>query len=167
MSPEKINGKIADGEIVCGIDPGYARLGYSFIKHGKTQEVLEASCIETSPGPKHAERLEEIMRKLSGRIEFHKPKYIAIERVFFAKNQKTAMQVAEIRGAVLFLASSLRITIKEFAPSEIKLAVTGSGAADKKAVKKMVELVLKLKETPKLDDITDALAIALCAIYSS
>ena len=167
MSFEKTTKKIADGDIICGIDPGFARLGYCFIKCGKGPEVLEASCLETFPGSEHTERLEEIMKKLTERLKLYKPQHIAVERVFFAKNQKTAMQVAEVRGAILFLASSLGIIIKEYSPSEIKLAVTGSGAADKKAVRKIVGLALKQKEVSKLDDVTDALAAALCAIYSS
>lgn len=165
--PTKAVTRMAPGEIVCGIDPGFARLGYAFIKFGPKPEMLEAKCIETSSQLEQASRINEIISRLEEKIKSYSPSRIAIEKLFFAKNQKTAMKVAEMRGALLLLASSLSLEIKEYAPSEIKLAVAGSGSADKRAVSKMVGLTLRLKEMPKLDDVTDAIAVALCSLYSN
>ena len=159
-------GKMVPGDIICGVDPGFARLGYAFIRQDKHPVLVESGCIETQPGEEQAARIHTVVKELENRIKIFNPKRIALERIFFAKNQKTALKIAEIRGALLLTASSLGLEIKEYAPNEIKLAVTGSGAADKLAIRKMIQLILKIGAMPKLDDETDAIAVALCSLYS-
>lgn len=148
--------KSANNKII-GIDPGYGRLGYAVLDSGK---LTEAGCFETSKDSLYEDRLREVGGKFNELLKKHKPDALAIEKLFLNTNQKTAMRVAEARGAILYLASGLKIT--EFSPPEIKLAVCGYGRADKKQVARMIKLIFK--NTGSLnDDALDAVAIAFTA----
>jgi crossover junction endodeoxyribonuclease RuvC len=107
--------------------------------------------------------LYEIKKNLDKLITKHKPDVLAIEKLFFAKNQKTALAVAEARGVILLAAREHGIRIREYAPNEVKIGVTGYGAADKKAVLKMVRLILQKPGLSVIDDASDALALAILA----
>ena len=152
--------------IILGIDPGFGRLGYAILE--KTQgnpKLLATDTIETTKDTSHPERLRELSLRLENIFTEHKPAIVSLERIFFTSNQKTIVPVAEARGIVLLTAAIFGIKVYEYTPPEIKLAVTGSGKADKKAIKKMVQATLRLERLPRHDDATDAIAIALTAAY--
>lgn len=154
--------------LILGIDPGYARLGFGVIarKQGSHKiETLSFGVIETYPEEDHANRLVRIRRALLKLIRLYPPSLVAIEKLFFTKNQKTALQVAEARGVILSTVAEKRIPIQEFTPLQVKMAVTGAGRASKEEIQRMVVLLCNLKETPQPDDAADGLAIALTSLH--
>jgi crossover junction endodeoxyribonuclease RuvC len=150
---------------VLAVDPGYDRLGLAVMDKINGQEVLVYSCcIETNKKESIAKRLHQIGEAFEKLILEHKPDQVAIEKLFFNKNQKTAMAVAESRGVVTFLATRNNCEVVEFGPGEIKVAVTGYGSSDKRAVMEMLKrLVPNLPDTA-LDDEYDAIAVAVTAL---
>lgn len=152
--------------IILGIDPGVHRMGYGLVsyEHGKCS-VLDHGLITTDKGVEHADRLASLRADLLDIISRHKPDCVAIEKLFFSTNIKTAMKVGEARGVVMLTAAEYGAPIVELAPNEVKLAVAGYGKADKIQVQKMIKTLLNLKETPKPDDVADALAIAYTAYF--
>ena len=148
--------------IILGIDPGYAILGYGVIStEGIRSKVIDYGVIETvahTPFPQRLERLYTCMNEL---IKLYKPDHVAFEELFFARNTKTALQVAAARGVALLSAQQAGL------PMQIKSAVTGNGHADKKQVQQMIKLLLSLNSIPKPDDAADALAAALCHANTS
>ena len=149
---------------IIGIDPGIARTGFGIVaKEGVKLYAIEYGCIFTKTKKSASNRLFEIYQELLRVIKKYKPDELAIERLFFAKNVKTALTVSEARGAILLLAGEIGLPVKEFTPLQVKQALTGFGRADKTQMQKMVKLILGLSEIPKPDDAADALAIALCA----
>lgn len=158
QTPGKTPGEIK----VLAIDPGFGRLGYAVIeKNNLRQNIVSAGCVETSPKLPYKDRFAKIAKEVGQLIEDYSPQVLAIEKIFLAKNQKTAFQVAEIRGLVIYLAMSRDVEIFEFTPLEVKLAVCGYGKADKTQVSKMVKMLTKMGTLPKIDDAVDAIAIGL------
>lgn len=150
---------------ILGIDPGTATTGYGVIKSdGRKLTMLEFGCIKTSKSHPLPERLEEIYKDLNSLIRKHKPIRIAVESVYFYKNVKTAIAVAQARGVVLLCARQNKIPIVEFTPLQVKNSLTNYGKADKKQVQFMVKTLLNLKSIPKPDDAADALALAICGV---
>lgn len=150
--------------IILGIDPGTSIVGYAVVRKEPTGNatLIEARSIE--PATKGAaDRLQYIREAVIRVIDIHRPDCIALEKIFFSKNIKTALSVAEARGVLLLTAKEKAIRVFEYTPSEVKLAVTGYGKADKRQVEAMARLILKTEHLPRLDDITDAIAIALTA----
>ena len=153
--------------IILGIDPGTARVGYSIIeKQNGEAALITYGCLEVK-NKAQTERLLEISRFVSDLIARHHPKMLAIEKLFFTKNAKTALTVAEARGVVINAAVSLDLNVLEFTPLEVKAAVTGYGKAEKRQVQEMVCRLLNLKEIPRPDDAADAIAIGLTACYTN
>ena len=152
-------------KIILGIDPGYARAGWSVIeKNGQQLTLLEYGCVETPKEMVHAERLKALHNEISLVIKKHRPTVLAIEDLFFFKNLKTAIKVAEARGVLLMTGIENGLEIHEHTPLQIKQALTGYGRADKNQIQQMVKMILKLKEIPKPDDAADAVAVAItCA----
>jgi len=149
--------------IVLGIDPGTVRVGYGVIKkNGGRLEHLESGLVKL-PRKKYEERLLALETRVRELIRRTRPDRVGLERLFFVKNRKTAMRVAEARGVILKTVIEEAIPLKELNPSEVKLSVTGDGRASKEAVAKMVRLTLKTAPRKMLDDVSDALAIALAA----
>jgi crossover junction endodeoxyribonuclease RuvC len=150
---------------VLGIDVGTAIVGWSIVKHNSRaqnqMEVIDYGVITTSSRIEMPERLECIYAGLDGLIDKHNPNHMAVESLFFFKNQKTVMSVSQARGVILLAGQVKGLGIFEYTPLQVKTAVTGYGRADKKQVQKMVKLILGLKEIPKPDDAADALAIAV------
>ena len=147
---------------ILGIDPGTARLGWGVLEYTNNQfKVWDCDCIQTDSSQSDAQRLFNITQELEKIIKKHKPKVIAVEELFFSKNIKTAITVAQARGVVLYIAYKHNLQIKEYKPTQVKQAVTGIGNASKEQVQKMVQIVLNLKQIPKLDDTADALACAV------
>lgn len=150
---------------IMGIDVGTARLGWSVIdKTAGTKsslQIVNYGCITTKSTQAMPERLEQIYTELTDLIKEYKPRQIAIESLFFFKNQTTVMTVSQARGVILLASQQQRLEIFEYTPLQVKMAVTGYGRAEKPQVQKMVKLILKLKDIPKPDDAADAVAIAI------
>ncbi len=148
---------------ILGIDPGLAIVGYSILDINKDETMLVSSgSIQTDKNKSDASRLYEIQRDLITIIEKYKPQAAGIEKLFYFKNQKTVIPVAEARGVILSVLESLSVPIYEYTPIEVKQMITGYGRASKDEVAKIVEMSIKYKKLPKLDDTLDSIAIALC-----
>ncbi len=147
-----------------GIDPGFGRMGFGCVSvaKGKTA-ALDFGVITTSANEPMGDRLLALFDDVSELVAQLHPDAIAMEKLFFSKNTTTAMRVAEARGIVLLLAAQAGIPVIEVGPSQVKLAVTGDGTADKPATQRMVARLLGLPRVPKPDDAADALAIAITA----
>ena len=153
---------------IIGIDPGYAITGFGVIEYnGNHFELIKAGAIETKAGVPFPNRLQKIYDDMIDLIEEYKPAAISIEALFFSTNPTTAIGVAQGRGAVLIAASKTATPIYEYTPLQVKQSITGYGRADKKQVQSMVKAVLKLEKIPKLDDTTDAMALAICHAHSA
>ncbi|MEA3354878.1 MAG: crossover junction endodeoxyribonuclease RuvC [Patescibacteria group bacterium] len=147
---------------ILGIDPGTARLGWGIIKDKSGQQTVgDYGCIKTKKTKPDANRLKDLFDQLIKVIKTNQPNAIAIEDIFFFKNQKTIIKVSQARGVILLAAETLKIPNFSYSPLQIKMAVTGYGRADKNQVQQMVKTILKLKTIPKPDDTADALAVAL------
>jgi crossover junction endodeoxyribonuclease RuvC len=150
--------------IILGIDPGIADTGYGVIAKSKDKlKALDYGSIKTKPKIPTPNRLSDIRNQLKKIIKLHKPNVMAVEEIFFSKNTKTAISVAESRGVVISLGIESGCQIREFTPLEVKQALTGYGKADKKQIQIMVKTILNLKSIPKSDDASDALAVAICS----
>ncbi len=148
---------------IIGIDPGTHRIGYGVITVEKSRvQYVTAGLLPVAVSTSDTTMLSSIRACAESLFQQYSADIIAIEKLFFSKNQKTGITVAQARGALIATASAFCPSIVEFSPNEIKLAVTGSGASDKKAVAKMVGLILHISTTELIDDAVDALAIALC-----
>ena len=146
---------------VLGIDPGYGRCGYAVIQHEKSvDQLIIAGCIETQPKDGH-NRLLIVGTEIARIIIEHAPHIVAIEKLYFTKNISTGIGVAEARGVSRFVARSHNLPIIELGPSDIKIALTGRGNADKRAVALMVQKLLSLPSPLTPDDASDAAAIAI------
>ncbi len=154
--------------IILGIDPGIADTGFGIIKKTKNSFRAEAfGTITTKKTDTLADRLQKLFDEMKGLIKKHKPERIAVERLFFAKNAKTAITVAHARGVILLAARTAGCEVREYTPLEVKQALTGYGAASKLQIQRMVRTILALKTIPKPDDAADALAIAICAAQTN
>lgn len=152
--------------LILGIDPGYERMGCSVLeKSNGGEKLLYSTCLITNRTDPHEKRLLMLFEGLEKIIAKFHPDIMAIEKLFFTANQKTAIKVAEARGVALCVAAKNNITAKELTPLEIKMALTGYGRAEKNQIKKMVSAILKLDNPPNSDDEIDAIAVAIA--YSS
>lgn len=149
---------------ILGIDPGIERLGWGLIeKTPRGIKRLDSGVKRTLKTKRESERLWEIYQFLDELIKKEKPEILSTEKLFFSKNVKTALIIGEVRGLILALSAKHSLTLKEFAPLEVKLAVCGYGRAEKTSVAHMVRLMLNLPQNKLLDDETDALALAITA----
>lgn len=154
--------------VVLGIDPGYAIVGWGLVEFkNNTFRPLRFGAITTGADVDFNLRLKMIYDDLSEVIDTFKPDAMAIERLYFTTNQKTAIMVAEARGVILLSAKQRSLPIFEYTPLQVKTAVTGYGKAKKPQVMEMTRRLLKLPEVPKPDDTADALAIALTHIQAA
>jgi crossover junction endodeoxyribonuclease RuvC len=148
---------------ILGIDPGFDRLGICILDKDKNKETLiHSTCITTSKKDSFEKRLFCVGQELEIIFKKYKPNELAIETIFFTKNQKTVINVAEVRGVCLYLSHTYGLSINEYSPPEIKLAIAGHGKATKEDIAHMVPKILK-KQIKKglIDDELDAIAIAL------
>lgn len=148
--------------IALGIDPGSRRIGYGIIRSGTSLEFVDAGILKIKSAD-DAGALGETKLELDALIRKYKPEAVAVEKLYFAKNQKTAIAVAQARGVILLAVREHGIPIREYTPNEVKLGITGYGFADKKAVLKMVRLILGKHDLKVIDDASDALALAILA----
>ncbi len=148
---------------ILGIDPGYAILGYGVIDAAGTKlTAVDYGVIETTPDERLPERLNRLYDGTCALIRRFQPDLAVFEELFFYRNTTTALAVGAGRGVAVLAAQQAGIPLYEYTPMQIKLAVTGDGHADKKAVQQMTKLLLSLKYLPKPDDAADALAAAIC-----
>ncbi|OGM90263.1 crossover junction endodeoxyribonuclease RuvC [Candidatus Wolfebacteria bacterium RBG_13_41_7] len=146
---------------ILGIDPGSTRIGYGLInKSGSELRFVKAGLLKINSKDK-CERLVDLEKSFSALLKKEKPDWAVMEKLYFIKNQKTGLEVAQSRGILTLLITKSKIPLMEFTPLEIKQGVTGYGMADKKSVAKMVAKILKMDKINKYDDATDALAAAI------
>lgn len=150
--------------IVLGIDPGTTRCGYGVIELiGSKLRAIDYGLLKLKKEESPALNLLFLQRALAEVIAQHKPDLMGVEKLFFNKNVTTALSVGQARGVILFCGADAGIPIIELTPQAVKIALTGYGRADKQQVGRMVKILLSLKEVPKPDDISDALAVAISA----
>jgi crossover junction endodeoxyribonuclease RuvC len=149
--------------LVLGIDPGTATTGYGLVRDredGSLEPVTYGTILTPAGRPAH-QRLSILYHQLNDLILLHHPDGVAVEKLFFQSNVKTAIAVGQARGVVLLAVSEAGLDLGEYTPNEVKQAVAGYGSAGKKQVQEMVRVLLALPEIPKPDDAADALAIAI------
>lgn len=155
--------------ITIGIDPGIAIVGYGVLEEREgTITPLCYSCIRTSGKDKGIpERLGEVYDAICQILDTYKPGSMAMEKLFFARNVTSALNVAEVRGVIMLAARQRRIPVEEYTPNQVKQAVTGLGKADKRQMQDMIRRLLALDEIPRPDDAADALSVALCHLHTA
>lgn len=155
--------------IIIGIDPGYDRVGYAIGTKNKAKNTftcLTLGCIQTDSAQTIFQRYQAIQNQLEELLIQYQPTQLAIETLFFSKNKTTALRVSEARGVIIATCLQHDIEVFEYSPGAVKLAVTGSGSADKRAVEKMVRMQVDSDIGTHLDDTLDAVAIALTHCFT-
>lgn len=151
---------------VLGIDPGIAITGYGVIEERDGQlEALAYGEIRTPAGDPLPLRLRRLYEGLQGLIQAHRPEAAAVERLFFGRNVTTAFAVGQARGVALLALAQAEIPVYEYTPADVKQALVGYGNAPKAQIQAMVRMLLRLPETPRPDDVADALAVAVCHLH--
>ncbi len=154
-------------EVIIGIDPGTAATGYGIIRaKGRQYECVDYGVIKTPAGWKTEERLYKIGEGFDQLLKRYNPNIMAIESLFFFKNNKTVIPVSQTRGVIMMFAARRGLQVHEYTPLQAKMATVGYGRAEKKQVQQMVKIILGLDAVPKPDDAADALAIAICHLSS-
>lgn len=152
---------------ILGIDPGTAIVGYGIIDYEKNKfTVVDYGCIYTDKNALMEDRLVKIHEELKALIEKYRPEEMAVEELFYFKNNKTVISVGQARGVIVLTGRMQSLPIGSYTPLQVKMGITGYGRADKKQVQQMVQKFLGLKELPKPDDAADALAIAINHIHT-
>jgi len=152
---------------ILGIDPGTAITGWAVVEEAKKKpRLIACGCVNTSKMKSDAERLVEIGKDIATLLKKYKPQEAAIEDLFFFKNLKTAITVAQARGVILYEIKKNLIPLFSYTPLQVKQALTGYGRAEKKQIQIMVKSILNLKSIPKPDDAADAVALAICHLNS-
>ncbi len=152
---------------VLGIDPGIERLGWGVVeKTSKGARRISSGVKKTLKTSSDGTRLYEIHEFLNELFKKERPDLVSVEKIFFSKNVKTALIIGGVRGIILALSAKHGIRVREFTPLEVKMGLTGYGRAGKENVAHMVRLSLEAAPTKMLDDESDALAIAICGVYS-
>ena len=149
--------------VILGIDPGVATIGFGVLRAERRKNtLLQYGVITTPAGIPLSQRLVQISEDMEQLIRQFKPDEMAVEELFFTKNITTGIAVAHGRGVILLAAEKLGVPVFEYTPMQVKQAVVGYGAAQKRQVMLMTQRLLGMKEVPKPDDAADALAIAIC-----
>ena len=154
-------------KIILGIDPGTAIIGFGLVESaGQALNMVACGCITNPKNTEQTQRLLHIYKELKKIIKKYKPDVMAVEQLFFFKNVKTALTVAEARGVVVLAGAQANLPLYECTPLQVKQAVSAYGQASKLQVQKMVKLLLRLNEIPRPDDAADALAVAICGAHT-
>lgn len=152
---------------VIGIDPGTAIVGFGVVDYiGKEYKVVDYGCIYTPMDLPMEKRIAMIFNQLTDLIKKFQPDHMAVEDLFFFKNAKTVISVAQARGVILLCGELYNIPQKSYTPPQVKIGITGYGRAQKKEIQEMVKRLLKLEEIPQPDDAADGLALAITHINS-
>jgi crossover junction endodeoxyribonuclease RuvC len=152
---------------ILAFDPGFERLGVAVVEkqHGK-EILIHSECVRTSKSLSFHERLYIVGAAAEKLISDYQPTAVALEDVYFAKNEKTAMKIAEVRGALAYIAHAHHLPVHEYTPLQVKVAVTGYGKSDKTAVAAMVPRLVQISKQARLDDELDAIAVGLTCLAS-
>jgi crossover junction endodeoxyribonuclease RuvC len=155
--------------LAIGIDPGTAITGYGLVRElaDGSLQVVDYGVIQTPAGQAMPDRLVQIYQQLKQIIVLHSPQSGAVEKLFFARNVRTALSVGQARGVALLALAESGVEVAEYSPNEIKQAVVGYGGAEKMQVQLMVKALLDLEQIPQPDDAADALAVAICHLHSA
>jgi crossover junction endodeoxyribonuclease RuvC len=152
--------------LILGIDVGLATTGWSILKKDPTfkngMDLVEYGVILTSSKLDLGKRLKMIYERVLELIKQYKPDVMAVESIFYFKNQKTIIDVSQVRGVLLLAAEVSNIPVFNYTPLQVKTAVTGYGRAEKKQVQSMIKVIFSLKEIPEPDDAADAIAVSVC-----
>ena len=155
---------------ILGIDPGTAITGWAIVENGLSVKnkikCVEYGAIRTPAGLDMTLRLKDLYDELIELVDIYKPEQVAIEDLFFFKNQKTVIKVGQARGVIIVAAANSGLEVFSYTPLQVKQAVTGYGRAEKKQIQEMVKLIVGLKEIPKPDDAADAIAVGICHLNS-
>ena len=148
---------------VIGIDPGLQNTGLAVLnKAGNSVQFIDFRLVRSKANDTFAERLKSIYNQITEFLQHHAPDVVALEEVYYAKNAQVALKMGHARGAAILAVANQNIAVAEYAPREIKLAVTGNGNASKHQVQQMILRILNISEIPPTYDITDAMAVAYC-----
>ena len=155
--------------LAIGIDPGTAITGYGLVRELQdgSLQVVDYGVIQTPAGHAMPDRLVQLYQQLKEIITLHNPQSGAVEKLFFARNVRTALRVGQARGIALLALAESGVKVAEYSPNDIKQAVVGYGGAEKMQVQIMVQALLDLDEIPQPDDAADALAVAICHVHSA
>lgn len=153
---------------VLAIDPGYGRCGVAVMeKQGGKEVLVYSDCIETAAADPFPERLAAVADAAARLAREYEPDCMALEKLYITKNQKTAMQVAEVRGALLQVAAVAGLPVSEYTPGQVKQAAAGFGQADKQAVARMIRALVKIEKAIRHDDEYDAIAVGITHLAHS
>ena len=153
---------------ILGIDPGYAIVGWGVIEYARNTYLPKSfGAVTTDADTDFNRRLEIIYDEIDSILTEFDVDAVAIEKLYFTTNQKTAIMVAEARGVILLCCQKHKVPIYEYTPLQVKSAITGYGKANKSQMMEMTRKLLRLKEVPKPDDTADALAIAICHSHTA
>jgi len=151
---------------VLGIDPGYGRVGWAVVEGNHSQQrLVDVGCLDTDPKLEIMRRFEVVHEFIKELLVEYKPEAVAVEELYFSKNVKTAIDVAQARGVILLSIIQAQAPCFNYNPMQIKTTVAGYGKASKQQVQTMVKMQLKLKTVPKPDDAADACAVALTHLF--
>ncbi len=152
---------------ILAFDPGFERLGAAVVeKIGGKELLVHSECVRTSAKDPFPLRLQQIGVAAEALMVKFKPDAVALEEIFFGKNEKTGVQIAEVRGALTYIAMQKGLTVYDYTPLEVKIAITGYGKSDKEAVAAMVPRLVRLPTRVRLDDEMDAIAVGLTCLAS-
>jgi crossover junction endodeoxyribonuclease RuvC len=151
---------------VLGVDPGLSRCGYGVVARERGRmHAVACGVIRTDPAAALPDRLAALADELAALVAQYRPSTVSVERVLFQNNARTAISVGQASGLALLAAARAGVPVAQYSPNEVKLAVTGDGRADKKAVQAMMTRLLGLPDLPRPPDAADALALACCHIW--
>jgi crossover junction endodeoxyribonuclease RuvC len=151
---------------VLGIDPGLSRCGYgAVVADGGRARAVACGVVRTAPSDPLPNRLAELEAELEELVAQVRPRAVAVERVLFQANARTAISVGQASGLALAVSARAGVPVTQYSPNEVKLAVTGDGRAEKRDVQMMVAKLLRMAEPPRPADVADALALALCHVW--
>ena len=149
--------------VVMGIDPGFANTGFGVVRvAGSTMRAVDAGVIESQADFAPEARLRTIHDALAELLAWHEPEAVALEDLYFGRNVRSAIGVGQARGVAMLAAAERGVRCFDYTPQAVKLAVCGSGGAEKRQVQRMVGSLLGLSEPPRTDHAADALAVAIC-----
>ena len=148
---------------VLAFDPGYERLGVAVLEK---DDLLFSDCIRTSAKLEFPERLRQLGEAVEKLLKKWKPDAVALENIYFEKNVKTAIGVAQVRGVLAYLAAAHGLVVYEYTPLQVKAAITGNGHCDKRAIAAMIPRLIKLTKAVRLDDELDAIAVGITCLAS-
>jgi crossover junction endodeoxyribonuclease RuvC len=152
---------------VLSVDPGYDRVGFAILERDvHKNRVLYSDCFRTARGMPFYKRLLSVGDEMERLMAAYQPRVVALEKLYFASNQKTAIAVSEARGVFLLIAARHGCALYEYTPLQVKNAITGNGRSDKQHVTKMLAHLVALEARPRYDDEYDAIAVGLTCLAS-